>query len=294
MGKSLNAATLAGLVLPVFLAGASFASVSEPDWASDGWRLLVGALALSLATLHTLRLQGGSRAAGRFLASTLAIAWLAEAVGLRGGWLFGGVYAYHPALRPVLPGGVPLFIPFAWFVLAGIPVVLLRSLDTTRPDGRAAGGRRLFKAAFAAVGVVALDLALDPIAVSTGLWTWASPGAYFGVPWTNFAGWWGVAFAVFLVGDGWAGLGRAGENRRALRYDLTWTLAHLLLLVLLGGAAIRRVGSAWPAAWTIVALAPLIAVWLRDLGWSILAARACALTSKSVSGVRLTGPADAG
>lgn len=265
MRANLNVALLSALVLAMIVAGAPFASAAAPDGAAAGGRLLAGTAAMALATLHALGLQDGRRAAVRFLAATLAIAWLAEAAGLRFGWPFGADYAYHPAVRPTLPGGVPLFIPFAWFVLAGIPAVLLRSWKTTRPDGSVSVARRLSKAAVAAIGVMAFDLVLDPIAVSTGLWTWARPGAYYGIPWTNFAGWWAVAFAVFLVGDGWAGVGRGNGKEPPLRYDLAWTAALLALLVLVGLAAFRQVGSGDPMLWAVLLLMPLVLRWLRAL-----------------------------
>ena len=39
------------------------------------------------------------------------------------------------------------------------------------------------------IGLVVVDLILDPIAVMMGLWSFEQQGWWFGIPWTNFAGW---------------------------------------------------------------------------------------------------------
>jgi putative membrane protein len=40
-----------------------------------------------------------------------------------------------------------------------------------------------------ALAFTAWDLFLDPQMVDWGLWVWARPGAYFGIPLANYAGW---------------------------------------------------------------------------------------------------------
>jgi uncharacterized membrane protein len=263
--KSGTEAVFLGLVAFVVLAGATFASAAEVNWRQGGWRLMGGAAALSLTTLLTLSRLGGWRSALRFMAITLAISWLAETTGLRCGWPFGAIYRYTVDVQPVLPGGVPLFIPLAWFVLAGIPVMLLRSMKTARPNGSLDAGRILWKSALGALGMVACDLALDPVAVSHGLWIWDPPGAYYGVPWPNFMGWWAVSFIVFLTGYSWTALGRATAHPVSIRYDLAWFGAHLLLVVLLGSAVNSRAGSGTPMLLAMAVLSPLSLRWLAEV-----------------------------
>lgn len=254
-----------GFVFLVLLAGASFASAAEVDWAQDGGTLLLGTAALSAATWIALSMAGGPRAATRFMAGALAISWLAETIGLQGGWLFGCFYRYHSGIWPVLPGGVPLFIPLAWVSLAGIPVMLLNGWKTARPDGTRDAAGILLKSALSAWGLAACDLTLDPVAVSLGLWSWERPGPYFGVPWLNFAGWWAVGFFVFLVGYGWPGPDRADEARLSLRQELAWGLAFGALLVLLGFGAFNRIGSLGPLWLSLMAMLPLSLFWLNRL-----------------------------
>ena len=273
MEQNIKSGIVLGLVGLVMVTGTTFASPAEVNWGPDGWRLLGGTIALTLATLYTLRLLVGGRAALQFMASTLVVAWLAEAIGLQGNWLFGGAYAYHANVQPVLPGGVPLFIPLAWFVLCGVPVVLIRSLKTTNVDGTRHWGRILFKSAYSALGVVACDLALDPIAVSLGLWVWERPGPYFGVPLMNCVGWWVVAWVVFLVGYGGLKIDRHREPALAVRYELVWGGAHLMMLILLGYAASNRAGCGQPVLLAMMAMLPLSVRWLSELYGTLQARR---------------------
>ena len=242
-----------------------FASTRPLAATRDSWLLLGSTVLFSLAILHLLAARGGWRRAGRFLGVTLMLAWGAEALGLAsGGWLFGGSYHYHPGFRPVLPGGVPLVIPFAWFALAGMQTLLLQGWRSVQPDGRLDYPRLLAKAVLGAWGMVACDLALDPIAVSSGLWAWTRPGPYFGVPWLNFAGWWGVALVVLLAGYGWVRLDPPGKCRLARRHEAAWAATFAALLVLMGFSVFNRIGSGVPLLWSLVAMMPVCLPWLRD------------------------------
>lgn len=113
--------------------------------------------------------------------------------------------------------------------------------------------------------MVACDLALDPVAVSLGLWTWDRPGAYFGVPPGNFAGWWVVSFFIFGAGYGWAGLGRGESPRIPLGYELAWGVLHVALLVLMGAGVFHRTGSGGPLWLAMAMMTPLSVPWLNRL-----------------------------
>lgn len=262
MKNSIYAAAILILLAPILLSGSSFASAAEVDWRAEGWRLTGGAVALSLAMLYTLKLLYGSRAALRFMASTAAISWLAETLCLHGRWLVDVPYGYNPDVGPFLPGGVPLYIPLAWFMFAGIPVMLLRGIATVRPDGKRDNARLAQKSAVSAVGMVAYDLALDPIAVSHGLWSWEQPGSYYGIPLMNFANWWVVSLIVFGAGYGWMGMDRPVGRPVPIRYDLAWGGANLLALAMLGCAASNRIGCIQPVLLAIAVLSPLGIFWI--------------------------------
>jgi uncharacterized membrane protein len=44
-----------------------------------------------------------------------------------------------------------------------------------------------------------VDLVLDPIAVDEKRWGWGKPGAYYGVPFLNFIGWFFTTFLILWV-----------------------------------------------------------------------------------------------
>ena len=97
----------------------------------------------------------------------LTVEWLGKTVGVP-----FGAYSYTAPGPSLL--GVPLLVPLGWwaFTLIAITIVPRRG--------------RLWLAPLA---LVAWDLGLDPLMVEKGFWEFAAGGVYYGVPWTNFAGW---------------------------------------------------------------------------------------------------------
>ena len=106
------------------------------------------------------------------------LGFLAEWVGLTGGWLFGR-YTYTEVLSPAVVG-VPVVMASAWLVLAAYVHVLIEPLRVPAPIGLAVGAGVL----------TAIDLIIDPLAAGPlGYWRWLDGGTYYGVPAHNFAGW---------------------------------------------------------------------------------------------------------
>ncbi len=145
-----------------------------------------------------------------FAAVLWPLAWLAEVSSTRTGIPFG-FYSYTGATRgrELYLADVPLmdclsftFLAFASFCLAR---VALGQRDT---------GRWLVAVA-AGFFMMVLDLVIDPLAVRGGRWflgqifQYPDGGSYFGVPVSNFCGWWLVGAAgvgLFLtLGGGVAG-----------------------------------------------------------------------------------------
>lgn len=109
----------------------------------------------------------------------VGLAWLAEAVGSATGIPFGD-YAYTGRLQPQL-AHVPVLIPLAWLMMLPPAWVV-----AARVVGQYHGLKFIVTSALA---FTAWDLFLDPQMVAWGLWVWAEPGGYFGIPWLNFLGW---------------------------------------------------------------------------------------------------------
>jgi uncharacterized membrane protein len=186
--RQLMLAFAALLSLPVLL-GVPFVLKNTILWEEMNAPLLAGTVAYVLALLLHATVSFSPRTALRFFVLACSLGLAAEIAGLHWGWPFAAHYVYHPQLRPQFLG-VPLFIPLSWFVLAYLPLVLLRGLPATGP---LRNGRWLGKTLLCSLFLTGTDLLLDPLATSVGAWSWADPGGYLGIPMANFAGW-------FLVG----------------------------------------------------------------------------------------------
>lgn len=139
--------------------------------------------ALTLAVLSYAWRHYGPRSLLLFaVAFTFGIA--IEVLGERTGVPFGEYQYLAPG--PAL-FGVPLLVPLGWFAFTLIAIAVA-------PVG--AIGVRLG----APLALVAWDVGLDPLMVREGFWVFAH-GPYFGVPWSNFIGWYlaGMLLVALLL-----------------------------------------------------------------------------------------------
>lgn len=98
---------------------------------------------------------------------------------------------------------VPLATPLSFFALA-IGAWAYAANSTLHPGYNKkkhvqtwSVKQRFILGAATAVILVIADLIIDPAATALGLWIWASPGVYYGIPAINFVGW---ALIGFLAG----------------------------------------------------------------------------------------------
>lgn len=166
-----------GIVAHTFLGG-------PPDhvrWTAPLFLFLAGLLVFRAAKA-TMRI--------RLLAVGL-IGTLAELAGVHTDFPFGG-YQYTDALSPLV-AGVPIVMACAWMVLAGFVHQIVATLQLPRT---------LSIFLFASF-LTAIDLIIDPLAAGPlEYWTWDATGVYYGIPVTNFAGWFLVSLVVAVaVGD---------------------------------------------------------------------------------------------
>lgn len=108
-----------------------------------------------------------------------------EWIGVHSGRLFGN-YEYSDILGPLLYG-VPVTLGFAWIAVVSSAVLISRDFGLS--------GKRLTLVRALQVGfwTVVMDLVLDPVAHIRGFWHWNAGSGFYGVPWSNFVGW-------FIVG----------------------------------------------------------------------------------------------
>lgn len=166
--------------------------------------IVLGAIAVTLYARRTL----GWKALLVFGTAAVGISLLSELLGTSTGFPFGH-YSYLNGLGWKVAGLVPFTIPLSWFYLGLSSLLLARG-------GLVVEGRTrspwLWSAGSVLVGAVLLtswDFVLDPAMSQTDLpfWYWHQPGAFFGMPYQNFAGWLGTGIVFMTVGIlGWSRL----------------------------------------------------------------------------------------
>jgi putative membrane protein len=155
---------------------------------------LVTAILFILAILHGMERYGKKNIVVFFLI-TWAVSFFFENLSIATGFPFG-FYHYSPSLGLLT---VPLIIIFAYFAIGYLAWTLAHVL--TGQYTRKLEGKQIFIVPFiAAFLMVMWDLTIDPISSTLqGLWVWTTPGAYFGVPISNFFGWFLVVYLFFQI-----------------------------------------------------------------------------------------------
>jgi putative membrane protein len=149
-----------------------------------------GAMFASFLTLFGL-LHGaliyGWRGILIFLVVCLGISNAFENLSILTGFPFGW-YLYSDALGPKL-FLVPLLIGPAYFGMGYLSWTLARAILGDE-DARLAGLLSFATPTIASFIMVSWDLTIDPMASTiNGNWVWRNGGSYFGVPVSNFLGW---------------------------------------------------------------------------------------------------------
>jgi putative membrane protein len=142
-------------------------------------------------------------------------AWAVETLGSATDFPFGA-YDYTDALQPQL-AGVPVVIPLAWFMML-VPAWAVAEVILANHRDNLGSWYAPLHAALAGAAFTAWDLYLDPQMVAHELWSWDYPGAYFGIPWLNFLGWWMAATLLTLL----IRPRRLPRRRLMAIYTLTW------------------------------------------------------------------------
>lgn len=168
------------------------------------WYVFVFLVAyLSMASLH----WGGTRTL-KFLILGYFIAWGSEALSIRFGFPYGMYYYHYDQMtgEPFLLG-VPLWdsLSYVFLTFSGYMMALfLRSRwdrYTPIPELQSSWWTVLWGAFFTMV----LDVVIDPVAHLGEQWFlgdiyhYPPGGKYFGVPLSNFAGWFLVALAILAA-----------------------------------------------------------------------------------------------
>ncbi len=132
-----------------------------------------------------------------FMLPAIGISLGAELLGTSTGFPFGH-YHYLDGLGYKIADLVPFTIPLSWFYLGFSTYLLARVALESRFKSN-----WLTNTTAIALGSLLLtswDFVLDPAMSQTDVpfWLWEQPGAFFGMPYQNFAGWFGTG-VVFMT-----------------------------------------------------------------------------------------------
>lgn len=187
--------------------------------------MLLGAAAVALYAYQTL---GGKRWL-TFMVPAVSLSLASELLGTSTGFPFGD-YRYLSGLGYKIADLVPFTIPLSWFYV-GLCTYLIARVGLE--------GRSLPTWA-KSVGAIALgsllltfwDFVLDPAMSQTDVpfWVWEQPGAFFGMPYQNFVGWF-LTGVIFMTT---AHLFWGNESLGLTRADLTFPFAVYFSNILFG------------------------------------------------------------
>ena len=155
--------------------------------------MLLGTLAVALYAYRTI----GKWHWLSFMLPAIALSLGSELLGTSTGFPFGH-YRYLSSLGYKIAGLVPFTIPLSWFYLGFSAYIIARAgLETVEIKSWL---RQLLAIIFGALCLTSWDFVLDPAMsqASIPFWIWEQPGAFFGMPYQNFAGWMGTG-ALFMT-----------------------------------------------------------------------------------------------
>ncbi len=194
------------------------------EWANAFFLILAGTLGF-LYFLKRFGAISGSILGFFIFFSTFIVEW----AGADSDFLFGS-YDYTERFAPNI-FGVPIAIGFAWLMVMATTHVVARWIV---PNGG------LLYALIGGIGAVIIDLIIDPVAYQIKqYWIWEDTGLYYDIPWTNFFGWFVVAFILHIAIDltmkkkSMVITAEQPEKRMLLLYVLM--IAMFIMLGLIGG-----------------------------------------------------------
>lgn len=195
---------LAGLLLvlpnPEFVAKLPEFVKTMFSWSMAGGGVVYMLLGTAAVAMYAYRTLGLWHWLG-FMIPAVSLSLGSELLGTSTGFPFGH-YRYLSGLGYKIAGLVPFTIPLSWFYLGFSAYLIARAglASLKLPNFLAVAGAILLGSLF----LTSWDFVLDPAMSQTTLpfWMWEQPGAFFGMPYQNFAGWLGTG-ALFMSVATW-------------------------------------------------------------------------------------------
>lgn len=192
---------LAGLLLvlphPEFIANLPEIGQLAFSWSMIGGGVVYMVLGWAAVAIYAHR-QLGTWHWLTFMIPAIGISLISELLGTSTGFPFGA-YHYLSGLGYKIGGLVPFTIPLSWFYLGFSSYLIARvglnqlSLNNWLKD--------LGAIVFGALLLTSWDFVLDPgmSQARVPFWQWDQPGAFFGMPYQNFVGWFGTGVVFMTV-----------------------------------------------------------------------------------------------
>lgn len=194
---------LAGIVLvlpnPDFLA-----KLAQFEWGTKifGWSMAGGGvvymlLATAAVSLYAYRTLGLWHWLS-FMIPAIGLSLGSELLGTSTGFPFGE-YRYLSGLGYKIAGLVPFTIPLSWFYLGfSAYIIALAGLKRLELSNWLC---QIGAILCGSLCLTSWDFVLDPAMSQAPIpfWVWEQPGAFFGMPYQNFAGWMGTGVVFMLV-----------------------------------------------------------------------------------------------
>jgi putative membrane protein len=236
-------------LLVIFVASATSGAMSR--LLPGGVETLLGAfgsfylpVAFAFVALHSAVHLGTKRAAV-LLTIAFSIGLISELLGTAYGLVFG---SYHYNLTPFYFGLVPLLTPFSWVVIIYVSYsltnLILSGFGIRKPDSSSTTalvtlGLLVILSAIDGLAAVNLDLVLDPVAVAPQIagWAWNNGGPYYGVPISNFVGWFSVTFLATIVFRFYEWVSPAPSQPRT-QADFSAPVVYFMYFVIHGATAL--------------------------------------------------------
>jgi putative membrane protein len=199
-----------------------------------------------------------------FMIPAVGLSLGSELLGTSTGFPFGH-YRYLTGLGYKIAGLVPFTIPLSWFYLGFSAYLLARAglASLQMPKWL----RSVSAIAIGAIVLTSWDFVLDPAMSQTTMpfWIWEQPGAFFGMPYQNFAGWFGTGVVFMSV---------ATLLWKAKPVTLPRTQLELPLAIYLSNFAFATIMSVAAGIYipvflgSILGLMPAILLYRMALSWA--------------------------
>ncbi|AKG19945.1 gamma-carotene 1'-hydroxylase CruF [Calothrix sp. 336/3] len=202
------------------------------QWSMAGGGVMYMIFGATAVALYAYRNLGLNRWLA-FMLPSIFISLTSELLGTSTGFPFGH-YSYLSGLGYKIAGLVPFTIPLSWFYVGCVSYLLARV--GLQVDKKPSLLRHVGAIFLGALLLTSWDFSLDPAMSQTALpfWYWQQPGAFFGMPYQNFAGWMGTGCTFMTV---------AALLWRNQKLELGRSQLHFPLIVYLGNFGFATVMS---------------------------------------------------